>query len=203
VSTLCLLSTLCRNTIEIPLPRPSTNPHMHLEMLLFNGPASQLQFVNTTGPSTRVSSESHKTCYRFAIMSVHPLNSDTNMIKDLTTHEVGDLSLWIGRQREYHNELCRYTSPLPSVLELLPPASLPVLQLLRFPTPHISGTILGIKPDTFSFLVFCRARLSSKAPAWAQLGRARAYKNLEPVPGQWLGLCSAGLRLKPRLQSKK
>ena len=52
-------------------------------------------------------------------------------------------------------------------------------------------------------IVFCRARLGSKAPAWARLGRARAHNNLEPGPGRRLGLGSAGLRLKPGLQTKK
>jgi len=42
-----------------------------------------------------------------------------------------------------------------------------------------------------------------KTPAWAQLGRARAYKNLEPDLGRPLGLGSAGLRLRPGLQSKQ
>jgi len=92
-------------------------------------------------------------------MSVHPLHRDTITIEDLTTHEVGDLSLWIGKQKEYHNvpnyvsnELCQRTSPLPSVSELLPSTSLPVLQLLEFPTPRITSTILGITPDTlFTF----------------------------------------------------
>lgn len=92
-------------------------------------------------------------------MSTHPLSSDTNTIKDLTAHEVGDLSLWIGQQKEYHdvpgyvsNELCQCMSPLHSVLELLPPADLPVLQLLEFPTPPIMGTIPGIMADMlFSF----------------------------------------------------
>jgi len=52
------------------------------------------------------------------MMSVHRLHSDTNAIEDLTSHEVGDLGLWIGTQKVYHNvpnyvanELCRRTSP--------------------------------------------------------------------------------------------
>lgn len=92
-------------------------------------------------------------------MSTQPLPSDTNAIEDLTADEVGDLSLWIGQQKEYHNvpayvsnELCRRTSPLPSVLELFPSASLPVLELLGFPTPRITDTALAIPPDeVFSF----------------------------------------------------
>jgi len=92
-------------------------------------------------------------------MSVHSLHSDTNTIEDLTADEVGDLNLWIGQQKKYcnvpnfvSNELCRHTSPLHSVLELLPPTSLPVLQLLEFPTPRIMGTIPSTMPDAlFSF----------------------------------------------------
>ena len=92
-------------------------------------------------------------------MSVHPLHSDINAIEDLTTDEVGDISLWIGQQKEYRNvpnyvsnELCQRTSPLPSVLELLPSTSLPVLHLLEFPTPRITATILGMTPHaSFTF----------------------------------------------------
>ena len=99
------------------------------------------------------------TLYHLATMSAHCPHSDTNAIEDLTSHEVGDLSLWIGKQKVYYNvpnyvanELCWRTSPLPSVLELLPSASLPVLQLLGFPTPRITSAILGTSPDTlFSF----------------------------------------------------
>ena len=72
-------------------------------------------------------------------MSTHPLHPDTIAIEDLTTHEVGDLSLWIGQQKKYHNvpnyvsnELSRRTSPLPSVLELLPSASVLSLSGLAF-----------------------------------------------------------------------
>ena len=67
--------------------------------------------------------------------SADPLPSDTDAIEDLTAREEGDLSLWIGQQKEYRNvpnyvsnELCWRTSPLPSVLELLPSNSLPILQ---------------------------------------------------------------------------
>ena len=94
-------------------------------------------------------------------MSAKPHHPDTNAIEDLTAHdpEVGDLSLWIGKQKKYHNvpkyvsdELCQRTSLLPSVLELLPPASLPVLQLLEFPTPRNMDAILGKTSDKlFSF----------------------------------------------------
>ena len=92
-------------------------------------------------------------------MSTHPLHSDTYVIEDLTTDEVGDISLWIGQQKKYHNvpnyvsnELCQRASPLPSVLELLPSASLPVMHLLKFPTPRITATILGMTPHTsFTF----------------------------------------------------
>ena len=92
-------------------------------------------------------------------MSAHPPHSYTNAVEDLTAHEVGDLSLWIGQQKEYHdvpgyvsNELCRRTSPIHAVLEHLPPADLPILQLLEFPTPRIMDTIPGITPDAlFSF----------------------------------------------------
>ena len=101
----------------------------------------------------------HQHHYRLATMSTHPLHSDTNAIEDLTADEVGDVSLWIGQQKEYRNvptyvsnELCRRTAPLPSVLEFLPSASLPVLELLEFPTPRITNTIFGMTPDaSFSF----------------------------------------------------
>jgi hypothetical protein len=89
-------------------------------------------------------------------MSTNPLNSDIDTIEDLTAHEVGDLSLWIGQQKEYRNvpsyvsdELCWRTSSLPLVLELLPPDSLPVLQLLGFPTPRITGLTRSTAPDAF------------------------------------------------------
>ena len=84
-------------------------------------------------------------------MPAHHL-SDTDAVEDLTAHNVGDLNLWIGQRKEYRdvpnyvsNELCRRISPLPSVLELLPPTSLPVLQLLGFPTPQIIGKTLSVK----------------------------------------------------------
>ena len=51
-------------------------------------------------------------------------------------------------------------------------------------------------------LVICRAGLGPSAPAWARLGRARAHENMEPGPGQRLGLGWAGLGLKPGLQSE-
>jgi len=92
-------------------------------------------------------------------MPTHRLHSVTNAVEDLTSHEVGDLSLWIGKRKVYHNvpnyvanELCWRTSPLPSLLELLPSPSLPVLQLLGFPTPWITSAILVTTPNTlFSF----------------------------------------------------
>lgn len=87
-------------------------------------------------------------------MSSHPPHANTDAIEDLTASAVGDLSLWIGQQKEYRdvpvfvsNELCQRTSPLPSVLELLPPTYLPVLQLLGFPTPRVTGPIIGTTPD--------------------------------------------------------
>ena len=88
-------------------------------------------------------------------MPAHLPHSDANAIEDLTSHEEGNLSLWIGQQKEYcnvpeyvSNELCRRTAPLPLVLGLLPPASLPVLQLLEFPAPRIMGTIPSTMPNT-------------------------------------------------------
>jgi len=69
----------------------------------------------------------------------------------------------------------------------------------------VDGTLPkpNVATDLDTYVVFCRARLGSKAPAWARLGRARAHKNLEPGLGQWLGLGWAGLGLKPGLQGKK
>jgi hypothetical protein len=89
-------------------------------------------------------------------MTTHPLDnldSETNAIKDLTTDEVGDISLWIRQQKEYRNvpnfvsnELCQHTSALPSVLAHLPSNSLPVLQLLELTTPQVTEAFQGINP---------------------------------------------------------
>jgi len=143
------VSEYCLNTVGINCQ------HLLIHMArlsLFNVPtaATLLRLVNTIGPNI---------CYHLGMMPTHCLHSDANAVEDLTSHEVGDLSLWIGKQKVYHNvpnyvanELCQRTSPLPSLLELLPSASLPVLQLLGFPTPRITSAILVTTPNIlFSF----------------------------------------------------
>lgn len=80
------------------------------------------------------------------------------IITDLTADEFGDVNLWIGKGRQYHdvpnyvsNELCRRTSALPEVISLLPPPSLPVLSLLDFPIPPITQKIQVVNcEDVFS-----------------------------------------------------
>ena len=71
-----------------------------------------------------------------------PSTLEANLTMDLTLHKEGDISLWIGMQKEYHNvpnfianELSWHVAVPPSVLAHLPPPSLPVLELLNFTTP--------------------------------------------------------------------
>lgn len=93
-------------------------------------------------------------------MAAHPLDLNPNVIEDLTADE-GDLSLWIGQQKKYHNvptyvsnELCQRTSVSPSVLAHLPSESLPVLRLLDLTTPHVTESFQNVKPeDLFMFHV--------------------------------------------------
>jgi len=141
------VSEYCQNTVRI------NGQHLLIHMAhlsLFNvrvpTAATLLRLVNTIGPNI---------CYHLAMMPTHHLHSDANAVEDLTSHEVGDLSLWIGKWKVYHNvpnyvanKLCWHTSPLPSLLELLPSTSLPVLQLLGFTTPRITSAILVTTPNT-------------------------------------------------------
>jgi len=89
-------------------------------------------------------------------MAIHPLSSDseTNACEDLTADDIGDISLWIWHQKEYRNvpnyvsnELCQRASALRSVLAVLPPESLPVVQLLEVMTPRATEPFQGIIPD--------------------------------------------------------
>lgn len=82
-------------------------------------------------------------------------DSETNMFNDLTAEDVGDISLWIGKQKEYRdvpnyvsNELCQRSSMLPSVLALLPSGTLPVLQLLELATPQVAESLQCIEPKS-------------------------------------------------------
>ena len=94
-------------------------------------------------------------------MCLHALKLDleVDIVEDLTTHEVGDIDLWIGQQKEYRNvpnyvsnELCQRTCALPSVLALLPSESLSVLQLLETTPPQVTESFQSINPDgLFSF----------------------------------------------------
>ena len=96
-------------------------------------------------------------------MAALPLNSsldsEANTIEDLTADEVGDIGLWIGQQKQYRNvpnfvanELSQRTSALPSVLALLPPETIPVLQLLKITTPQVKETFQSIRSsDLFLF----------------------------------------------------
>ena len=129
------------------------------------------------------------------MMPTHRLHSDANAVEDLTSHEVGDLSLWIGKRKVYHNvpnyvanELCRHTSPLPSLLELLPSASLPVLQLLGFTTPQITSAILVTTPNTlFSFHEPTHMSLECcqiPAPTSDFLRQLRAYSSQAMLDGK-------------------
>ena len=80
-------------------------------------------------------------------------------ITDLTVDEFGDIALWIGQGKQYHNvpeyvsnELCRRTSALPMATSLLPSPLLPVLHLLDFPIPPITQSLSGISPENiFSY----------------------------------------------------
>lgn len=63
-------------------------------------------------------------------------------ITDLTVNECGDVNLWIGQGKTYHNvpeyvskELCRRTTALPTEISLRPSSLLPVIHLLDFSTP--------------------------------------------------------------------
>jgi hypothetical protein len=84
--------------------------------------------------------------------------SEANSFVDLTTSEEGDLTLWIGQQKQYHNvpnfvsnELSRRTAALPSVTALLPPASLPVIQVLNFTIPIPMDPLKNTPNNSFSF----------------------------------------------------
>jgi hypothetical protein len=81
------------------------------------------------------------------------------MFVDLTTHEEGDIGLWIRQQKQYNdvpnfvsNELSRRIEALPSVTALLPPASLPVMQVLDFDIPETKDPLQDTQPNgLFSF----------------------------------------------------
>jgi hypothetical protein len=75
-------------------------------------------------------------------------------IIDLTLNDCGDVSLWIGRGKQYCNvpeyvskELCHHTSALPMATLLLPSPRLSVIQLLDFPTPQVTPSLKGIKAE--------------------------------------------------------
>ena len=93
------------------------------------------------------------------VMGMHTLDSEVNIVEDLTDHEVGDVDLWIGQQKEYcnvpsyvSNELGRRTSALPAVLTHLPSESLPIMQLLRTALPQVTESFQRMSPhDLFSF----------------------------------------------------
>ncbi|KAH8977094.1 hypothetical protein EDB92DRAFT_2002633 [Lactarius akahatsu] len=80
------------------------------------------------------------------------------VVTDLTADKFGDVNLWIGKGKRYHDvpsyvsdELCRRTSALPTATSLLPPPSLPVSLLLNFAIPPVTQSIQGVNPeDIFS-----------------------------------------------------
>ncbi|KAH9015478.1 hypothetical protein EDB84DRAFT_1679909 [Lactarius hengduanensis] len=80
-------------------------------------------------------------------------------IIDLTADKLGDVNLWIGQGKRYHNvpsyvsdELCRRMSAVPAVTPLLPSPSLSVFLLLDFPTPPITKLRQCVDPEAaFSF----------------------------------------------------
>jgi hypothetical protein len=87
-------------------------------------------------------------------------NSGVRTIEDLTTREEGDITLWIEKNRIYKNvpgfvsdELCLRTSSLPIVIvQIVPPPSLLVMQLLNFSLPGVTKPLQGIDPmGIFSF----------------------------------------------------
>jgi hypothetical protein len=92
-------------------------------------------------------------------MAISSLNLETMAVNDLTTQKAGDISLWIRKQKEYldvpdyvSDELCRRMSCLSSVSALLPPPSLPVLQVLEVTTPQTMEPSQDTKPEgLFSF----------------------------------------------------
>jgi hypothetical protein len=79
-------------------------------------------------------------------------------ITDLTLNESGDVTLWIGQGKNYHDmpeyvstELCCRTSARSTETSLLPSPLLPVIHLLDFPTPPITLSLKGIAAeDVFS-----------------------------------------------------
>jgi hypothetical protein len=65
---------------------------------------------------------------------------------------------------------------------------------------QVDGSSLSLKTSRFSEVVMCRARLGSKARAWAWLERAQAWIHREPGLGSRLRLGSARLGLEPGLE---
>jgi hypothetical protein len=127
-------------------------------------------------------------------MAAHPLDLEANAVEDLTAVE-GDLSLWIGQKKTYHdmptyvsNELCQCTSVLPSAMAHLPSESLPVLQLLEVTTPQVTESFQNIKPDDL-FMFYEATHTSSEcfqlpAPSGAFLNQLCACAGQAMLDGK-------------------
>jgi hypothetical protein len=90
-----------------------------------------------------------------SLAMAHSPELEANTFVDLTTHEEGDIGLWIRQQKQYHNvpnfvsnELSRCTEALPSVTALFPPASLPMMQVLDFAIPKTKDPLQDCKVRT-------------------------------------------------------
>ena len=75
-------------------------------------------------------------------------------ITDLTADEFGDVNLWLGQGKRYHDvpeyvsrELCHRTTARPTEASLLPSPLLPVLHLIDFPSPPTSQSLQDLKPE--------------------------------------------------------
>ena len=114
---------------------------------------------------------------------------------DLTVDKLGDINLWIGRGKQYHNvpkfvsdELCRRTSAVPAVTSLLPSPSLSVFLLLGFPTPPIMKSLQDVNAET-TFSCNNATHTSSEclrlpAPSHAILTALRAYAGQAMLDGK-------------------
>src|SRR6266404_6963940 len=120
---------------------------------------------------------------------------------------------WIRQGQQYQNvpnfvseELCRRTSILPSDMTHLPPPSLPIIQLLNFPTPPVAQSLRGINPkDFFSHNEPTHKSFESlqlAAPSHEILKKFNEIVKASAIQGETMGL-STGLNHHNRWTIKK
>ncbi|KAF8265266.1 hypothetical protein EI94DRAFT_1804637 [Lactarius quietus] len=103
-------------------------------------------------------------------------------ITDLTVDEFGDVNLWIGQGKRYHDvpayvseELCCHTSALPTATSLLPSSLFPVTHLLNFCTPPITPSLQGCDAEA----IFSHNRALRACAGQAMLDRKISLQHWE------------------------